>query len=409
MDVIIERCAGLDVHKQIVVASVRLPGENGKRMVVTETFSTMTQGLLALSDWLSSHGVTHVAMESTGVYWRPVYSILEADYDVLLVNARHVKNVPGRKTDVRDSEWLAQLLECGLLKSSFIPPPPIRDLRDLTRFRKVLIRERAHHANRIAKTLELANIKLGSVATDILGKTGRAIIEALIDGHDDPAYLAGLAQGLLKKKVDVLREAVTGKMTPHYAFMLKQQLGVVDDLAERIAEFDAHIEACMRPFDEAYRCVLSMPGIAGRAAEVILAEIGTDMARFPTAEHLCSWARVCPSNNESAGKRRPVRTGKANSWLRATLNEVAWAAVKTKSSYYRALYQRMKARQGPKKAIGAVQHAMLKALWHMLSRSVTHQDLGVDYFERGHVERISRHHVNRLEKLGYTVTIERAA
>jgi transposase len=227
MDVIIERCAGLDVRKQIVVASVRLPGESGKRTVVTETFSQMTQGLLALSDWLSSHGVTHAAMESTGVYWRPVYSILEADYDVLLVNARHVKNVPGRKTDVRDSEWLAQLLECGLLRSSLIPPPPIRDLRDLTRFRKVLIRERAHHSNRIAKTLELANIKLGSVATDILGKTGHAIIEALIDGHDAPAYLASLAQGLLKKKVDVLREAVTGKMTLHYAFMLKQQLGVV--------------------------------------------------------------------------------------------------------------------------------------------------------------------------------------
>lgn len=409
MEIVIERCAGLDVHKQVIVASVRLPGQGSKRLVETRTFSSMTEELLQLSDWLSQHGVTHVAMESTGVYWRPVYAILEHEFEVLLVNARHVKNVPGRKTDVRDSEWLAQLLECGLLKGSFIPPQPIRDLRDLTRYRKVLIRERGHHANRVAKTLELANIKLGSVVTDLMGKTGRAILEALIAGESDPDRLANLAQGLLKKKTVELREAVKGKVTPHYAFLLKQQLRVIDELAQRIEEFDTRIEECMRPFDEAYRCARSMPGIAERAAQAILAEIGTDMSCFPTAAHLASWARVCPGNNESAGKRRSSKTGKANTWLRATLNEAAWAAVKKKNSYYRALYQRMKTRQGPKKAIGAVQHAMLKALWHMLSRRVSHEDLGADYFDRRNVARVSHHHVRRLEQLGYHVTIEKAA
>jgi transposase len=409
MDVVIERCAGLDVHKQVIVGSVRVPGQGLKRQVHTQTFSSMTQELLKLSDWLASEGVTHVAMESTGVYWRPVYAILEGAFEVLLVNARHVKNVPGRKTDVRDSEWLAQLLECGLLKGSFIPPKPIRDLRDLTRYRKVLIRERGHHVNRVAKTLELANIKLGSVATDLMGKTGRAIIEALIAGETDPDRLADLAQGSLKKKRSALREAVKGKITPHYAFLLKQQLHVIDDLAHRIEEFDERIEACMRPLDDGYRCVLSMPGIAERAAQAILAEIGTDMSCFPTAAHLASWARICPSNNESAGKRRSTKTGKANSWLRATLNEAAWAAVKKKDSYYRALYQRMKARQGPKKAIGTVQHAMLRALWFMLSRRVLHQDLGVDYFTRSNVAKIRHHHIRRLEQLGCRVIIEEAA
>ncbi len=410
MDIIIERCAGLDVHKQVIVGSVRVPGQQRKRTVDTRTFSTMTEGLLELSDWLSSHEITHVAMESTGVYWRPVYAILEHEFEVLLVNARHVKNVPGRKTDVRDSEWLAQLLECGLLKGSFIPPQPIRDLRDLTRYRKTLIRERGHHVNRVAKTLELANVKLTCVVTDIMGKTGRTIIEALIQGHTDPQYLAGLAQGTLKKKAAELRQSVTGaRMSSHYAFLLEQQLQVIDNLSQRIDQFDARIEECMRPFDEAYQWALSMPGIAERAAQAILAEIGTDMTRFPSAGHLASWARICPSNNESAGKRRSSKTGKANSWLRATLNEAAWAAVKKKDSYYRALYQRMKPRQGPKKAIGAVQHAMLNALWHMLSRGVPHQDLGVDYFANRNVARTTRHYIRRLEQLGCRVTVDQAA
>lgn len=409
MEIIIERCAGLDVHKQVVVVSVRMPGEGGKRRVETQTFSSMSEELLKLSDWLSSHGVTHVAMESTGVYWRPVYALLEDEFEVLLVNARHVKNVPGRKTDVRDSEWLAQLLECGLLKGSFIPPRPIRDLRDLTRYRKVLIRERGHHVNRVEKTLELTNIKISSVVTDIMGKTGRAILQAVIAGETNPDRLADLAQGLLKNKKAALREAVKGKITPHYAFLLEQQLRIIDELTRRIEEFDARIEASMRPFDEAYRCAMSMPGIAERSAQAILAEIGTDMSRFPTPGNLVSWARVCPGNNESAGKRRSSATGKANGWLRATLNEAAWAAARTKNSYYRALYQRMKARQGPKKAIGAVQHAMLRALWYMLSRHVLHQDLGADYFTRNNVARVSRHHVRRLEQLGYRVTLEEAA
>ena len=409
MDVLLERCAGLDVHKRVVVATVRCPGPRGTRATVTQSFGTTTSSVLALSTWLAEQAVTHVAIESTGVYWRPIHVVLEADFTVLLVNARQVKHVPGRKTDVRDSAWLAQLLECGLLKASFIPPPPIRDLRDLTRYRKVLIRERAHHVNRVAKTLELAQIKLASVVTDLMGKTGRAILAALIAGHDDPAYLASLAQGLLKKKTGALEEAVVGRMTAHYAFLLTQQLRLIDDLADRIDEFDAQIERCIAPFADAAAIVCSAPGIAARASQAILAEIGTDMSRFPTAGHLASWARVCPGTHESAGKRQSSATGKANSWLRATLNEAAWAASRTKRSYYHALYHRMKARQGPKKAIGAVQHALLVALWHMLSRHVPHHDLGADYFRQHDGSRARRHHITRLEQLGYRVILEPAA
>ena len=267
MDVLLERCAGLDVHKRSVVATVRCPGSTGTRATVTQSFGTTTKSVLALATWLSEHAVTHVAIESTGVYWRPIHAVLEAAFTVLLVNARQVKHVPGRKTDVRDSAWLAQLLECGLLKASFIPPPPIRDLRDLTRYRKVLIRERAHHVNRVAKTLELAQIKLGSVITDLMGKTGRAILVALIAGHDDPVYLASLAQGLLKKKTAALQEAVVGRMTAHYAFLLTQQLRIIDDLTDRIDEFDTQIERCIAPFADAAAIVCSAPGIAALRAQ----------------------------------------------------------------------------------------------------------------------------------------------
>lgn len=411
MDVVYARCAGLDVHKATVVGCVRLPGpQREARRGETQTFATTTRGLLALADWLTAHEVTHVAMESTGVYWRPVYAVLEGSTELLLVNARHVKMVPGRKTDVRDCEWLAQLLECGLLRASFVPPPAVRDLRDLTRYRKVLIRERSDHVNRVAKTLELANIKLGCVVTDLMGKTGRAILEALIAGCDDPDTLAALAQGSLRKKRAELREAVVGRMTPHYAFLLQQQLALIDALAAHISQFDARIEAAMQPFAEAYALVQTMPGIAERAAQAILAETGVEMSRFPTADQFASWARLCPGNNESAGKRRPTTTGKGAPWLRATLQEAAWAAVKTKKSYYAALYYRLKARRGAKKAIVAVQHAMLVALWHMLTHRVPHRDLGRDYFDRRNQARIRRHHVRRLQQLGYQVLlVEEAA
>jgi transposase len=410
MEIVFERCAGLDVHKETVVACVRHPGD-GKRQRRGEvrTFSTVTRGLSELASWLQSEQITHVAMESTGVYWRPVYAVLEDQFEILLVNARHIKAVPGRKTDVRDCEWLAQLLECGLLRGSFVPPQAIRDLRDLTRFRKSLVHERTDHVNRIAKLLEMANIKLSSVATDIMGKTGRAILEALIAGQDDPEHLAQLAQGLLKKKTDLLREAVTGRMREHYRFMLRQQLKLIDALDGQISELDAQIELSMLPFAEAYRLLQTVPGVAQRSAQAILAEIGVDMSRFPSAAQLASWARVCPGNHESAGKRQPVSTGHGNRWLREILQEVAWAAARTKRSYYSAFYQRIRARHGTKKAIVAVQHSLLVAIWNMLSKSAAHEDLGADYFERRSKDQIRRHHVNRLKQLGYEVVIQEAA
>jgi transposase len=411
MDVVNARCAGLDVHKKTVVACVRLPGQRrGERRGETKTFATTMRGLSELRAWLLAHEVTDVAMESTGVYWRPVYAVLEGTVELVLVNARHVKMVPGRKTDVKDCEWLAHLLECGLLRGSFVPPPPLRDLRDLTRLRKALIRERGHHVNRIAKTLELAQFKIGSVITDHMGKTGRAILHALSTGIDDPARLAACAQGNLRKKRAALHEASVGRLTPHYAFLLQQHLSLIDTLDAHIATLDTRIEAAMAPFADEAALVRTMPGIAGRAAEAILAEIGVDMSRFPTAAHFASWARLCPGNHESAGKRHNTTTGKGATWLRATLQEVAWAAARSRKSYYRALYHRLKGRRGAKKAIVAVQHAMLIALWHMLKHRVAHHDLGVDYFDHRNTERVRRHHVRRLERLGYNVVlVEKAA
>lgn len=406
MDIVNARCAGLDVHKATVVAGVRVPGPRpGERRGETKTFATTTRGLRELADWLIAHGVTDVAMESTGVYWRPVYAALEGLVHLVLVNARHVKMVPGRKTDVKDCEWLAQLLECGLLRGSFVPPRAVRDLRDLTRLRKALIRERGHHVNRIAKTLELAHLKLSCVVTDLMGKTGRAILEALSAGIDDPDQLAEYAQGLLRKKRAALREALVGRLTPHYAFLLQQHLSLIDALDTHLATLEARIETAMAPFADTAALVQTMPGVAARAAQAILAETGVDMSGFPTPAHFASWARLCPGNHESAGKRHSTTTGKGATWLRATLQETAWAAVRSKKSYYRALYHRLKARRGAKKAIVAVQHAMLVALWHMLKHRVAHHDLGADYFERRNIARIRRHHVRRLEQLGYDVTL----
>lgn len=406
MEVVYACCAGLDVHKATVVACVRVPGPRpGERRGETKTFATTTGGLAELGDWLRGHGVTEVAMESTGVYWRPVYAGLETRVRVMLVNARHVKMVPGRKTDVRDCEWLAQLLECGLLRASFVPPRAVRDLRDLTRLRKALIRERGHHVNRIEKTLELAQIKLGCVVTDLMGKTGRAILPALSTGIDDPDQLADYAQGLLRKKRAALREALAGRLTPHYAFLLQQHLALIDTLDAHIATLDARIDEAMRPFADAAALVQTMPGVAIRAAQAILAETGMDMVAFPTSAHFASWAGLCPGNHESAGKRQPVSTGQGATWLRATRQESAWAAIRTKKSYYRALYHRLKGRGGAKKAVVAVQHAMLIALWPMLKHRVPHADLGADYFDRRTTERARRHHVRRLERLGYNVVL----
>ena len=409
MDVVNERCAGLDVHKKTVVACVRVPGLDRRRRKVTRTFSTTMAGLQALRDWLADHGVTRAAMESTGVYWRPVYAVLEPCFELLLVNARHVKHLPGRKTDVKDSEWLAQLLEHGLLRGSFIPPAPIRDLRDLTRRRKALSRDRAKEITRVAKTLELANVKLGSVVSDIMGVTGRAILKAMIEGEEDPQILAGLARGSLCRKRKELAEVVPGLMRDHHRFLLREQLETIDHLSERIRKLDARIEAVTRPFASAIELLESMPGVARLAAEAILAETGDDMSRFPTAGHFASWARVCPGNHESAGKRRSASTGKGNAWLRAALSQAAWAASRTKGSYYRALYHRHKARGGPKKAIVAVQHAMMVAIWHMFSRGTMHEDLGQDHFQGHDKKRRLRYLVGQLRRLGVDVPLEGAA
>ena len=409
MDVVNERCAGLDVHKKTVVACVRVPGLDRRRRKATRTFSTTMAGLHALRDWLADHGVTRAAMESTGVYWRPVYAVIEPCIELLLVNARHVKHLPGRKTDVKDCEWLAQLLEHGLLRGSFIPPAPIRDLRDLTRRRKALSRDRGKEITRVAKTLELANVKLGSVVSDIMGVTGRAILKAMIDGEEDPKILAGLARGSLCRKRKELAEVVPGLMRDHHRFLLREQLETIDHLSERIRKLDARIEAVTRPFAPAIELLESMPGVARLAAEAILAETGDDMSRFPTAGHFASWARVCPGNHESAGKRRSASTGKGNAWLRAALSQAAWAAARTKGSYYRTLYHRHKARGGPKKAIVVVQHAMMVAIWHMFSRGTMHEDLGPDHFQGHDKKRRLRYLVGQLRRLGVDVTLEGAA
>jgi transposase len=406
MDVVNPRCAGLDVHKATVVACVRGPDtRRSARHAETKTFSTTVGGLTQLREWLLGHGVTTAALESTSVYWRPVYAALEDRVELVLVNARHVKMVPGRKTDVRDCEWLAHLLECGLLRASLVPPRAIRDLRDLTRLRKSLVRERGHHVNRIAKILELAQLKLSCVVTDIMGKTGRAILEALALGIDDPAQLAAGAQGSLRKKRAELREAVRGGLTPHYAFLLQQHLSLIDTLDTHLVAIDARIEGAMVPFAAEAALGETIPGIATRSAQAIVAETGVDMSRFPTAAHLASWARLCPGNHESAGKRHAAGTGKGATWLRATLQETAWAAARTKKSYYHALFHRLRARAGAKKAIVAVQHAIIVALWHILKKRVAHHDLGADSFDRRNTDRLRRHHIRRLERLGYSVVL----
>ena len=330
MDLIHECCAGLDVHKKTVVACVRRTGPDGAVVRQTRTYRTVTVDLIALADWLDAQGVTHVAMESTGVYWKPVFHLLEGRFEVLLVNARHVKTVPGRKTDVKDAEWLAQLLQYGLLRASFIPPPPIRVLRDLTRQRAQLVHDRAGVANRVHKVLEDANIKLSGVASDVLGVSGRAMLAAMIDGKDDPEALAGLARGKLRQKADELKEALLGLVTDHHRFQLRMLLHQFDQLDDLIAQYGARIEEAAAPFTDAAARLETIPGVGGRAAEVILGEIGTDMTAFPTAGHLASWAGLCPGNNESAGKRRTGKTTKGSQWLRTVLVQVAWAASHTR-------------------------------------------------------------------------------
>jgi len=409
MTALIDRCAGLDVHKRSVMATVRIPDGAGGRPVITEMFGTTTVDLLTLRDWLESHGVTHVAMESTGIYWKPVFYTLEDGFTVLLVNAHHLTHVPGRKSDVTDSAWIAQLLENGLLRGSSVPPPPIRDLRDLTRYRKTQIQERTRAVNRLQKVLEEAGLKLTSVLADIMGLSGRAIVHALAGGASDPAVLADLARGRLRGKLPALRQALQGRFRPPHAFRREQMLAKIDFLEEIIATCSARIEDHLAPVGQKLPHLETIPGVKRRTAEVILAETGGDMRQFPSDGHLCSWGGVCPCQEESAGKRRPPRTRPGNPWLRQALIEAGTAASRTKGTALSALYQRIKRRRGHQKAVVAVAHQILTITYHLLSRDTTYHELGADYFQRRHRERHVRRHIQQLEQLGYRVTLEPAA
>ena len=401
MQVMYERCAGLDVHKKTVVACVLTP--EGQE---TRTFGTMTAELLALADWLLACGCTHVAIESTGDYWKPVFNILEGTCEVILVNAQHVKAVPGRKTDVKDAAWLAELLQHGLLRASFIPPVAQRELRDLTRYRSTFIRERVTLINRVQKLLEDANIKLASVASDIMGVSGRAILAALLAGHTEPQALADLAKGRLRTKRELLAQALDGRVKPHHRFVLTELLCQIDGLDETIARFDAQIQAVYGSFEEAVGLLDTIPGVARHTAEMLVAEIGTDMSRFPSADHLAAWAGVAPGHHESAGKRTSGKTRKGNRFLRTTLVQAAHAAVRTKQTYLSAQYRRLASRRGKKRAILAVAHTILVMAYYMLQRQEPYREAGADFFDRLQPEDTARRLVKRLEHLGYHVVLQ---
>jgi transposase len=401
MQVMYERCAGLDVHKKTVVACVLTP--EGQE---TRTFGTMTAELLVLADWLLTCGCTHVAIESTGDYWKPVFNILEGTCEVILVNAQHVKAVPGRKTDVKDAAWLAELLQHGLLRASFIPPVAQRELRDLTRYRSTFIQERVTLINRVQKLLEDANIKLASVASDIMGVSGRAILAALLAGHTDPQALADLAKGRLRTKRELLAQALDGRIKPHHRFVLTELLCQIDGLDETVARFDAQIQAVYGSFEEAVGLLDTIPGVARHTAEMLVAEIGTDMSRFPSADHLAAWAGVAPGHHESAGKRTSGKTRKGNRFLRTTLVQAAHAAVRTKHTYLSAQYRRLASRRGKKRAILAVAHSILVMAYYMLQRKQPYCEAGADFFDRLQPEDTARRLVKRLEQLGYHVVLQ---
>jgi transposase len=407
MDTIFARVAGLDVHQKFITVGVRCRLETGKLFAEVRTFGTMTRDLLALADYLEALGVTHVALESTGVLWKPVWNILEGRFELLLVNPRHVKQVPGRKSDVSDAEWIAQLLQCGLLRGSFVPKRELREFRDLTRFRAQLASEQTRLANRIHKVLEDANIKLGAVASDILGKSGRAMLRALIRGERQPHKLADLAEGRLRAKIPELKLALEGHFTEHHRFLIEHLLGHLDELERRVDEISERIAKCLRPLldDARLERLDAIAGVNRTTIENVIAEIGVDMSVFPDETHLSSWAGICPGNEESAGKRLRSRTTRKNRWLRRALVEAAWAAGRTKNSYLGAQYRRLGPRRGKKRALLAVGHSLLVILYHMLKYEREYQDLGADYFDRLEPERLRRYLVKRLERLGYQVSL----
>lgn len=409
MELLHKRCAGLDVHKTNVVACVRLVSRKRTRRKI-ETFSTTTEGLLQLGDWLAEHEVTHAVMESTGVYWKPVWHVLEGSVGLTLANANEVRSLPGRKSDVQDSQWLADLLAHGLLKRSFVPEREVDELRQLTRTRKQFVRERTAHTQRIDKILQDANIKLRSVLSEVLGKSGRAILEAMIEEkEDDPKKLAELALGSARKKRAQLEKALRGFVRDHHRFMLRQELNLIDALDKSIAAIESQIDEVLLPFaEEEAELLQSMPGLGKAAARVIIAEIGTDMSRFPHAGHLVSWAGLCPRSDESAGKHRSTRIRKGNTWLKTTLVQCAWSAIR-REGYLRSKFYRLRARGGPMKAIVAVAHSMLVAIYHMLTSKSVYRDLGADFFERRDRQRLTDKHKRRLEKLGWEVDLRESS
>ncbi len=406
MQVVYERCCGLDIHKRTVVACMIVPGVTGQVSKEVHSFGTMTDDLLTLSDWLLSNRVTHVAMESTGVFWKPIYNLLESSFELLLANPQHIKAVPGRKTDVRDCEWIADLLRHGLLQGSFVPDQGQREVRELTRYRTQLIRERSSEVNRLQKTLEGANIKLASVATDIMGVSGRQILSALVEGQSDERTMAELAKGRMREKIPQLEGALRGRFQPHQRFMVAQQLAHIDFLDESIEKVGGEIEARMAPFEWALDLLVTIRGVGRRTAEVLIAEIGVDMSRFPTSRHLASWAGMCPGNHESAGKRKSGRTRKGNVWLRTALVEAAQGAGRCKESYLSAQYHRIARRGGSNKAAVAVGHSILVIVYKMLQHRTTYQDLGGNYFDERDRAARERRLVRNLEQLGYKVTVE---
>jgi len=405
MRIVYAHCCGLDVHKKSISACLLTANEAGATQQHIRRFGTVTRELLELCDWLRSNHVTHVAMESTGVYWKPVWNILEASFTILLVNAQHVKSVPGRKTDAKDCQWIADLLQHGLLRGSFVPPSPIRQLRDLTRTRVSLRQDHTAVANRMQKILEDANIKLASVATDWLGVSGRIILSRMLDGEQDVGKLANLCRGRLRDKIAEMQLALEGRMTEHHRWMLRLQREQLDFLETQIAKLDAKIQQEMQVNQEAVDLCTTIPGIDAIAASNLIAEIGVNMDQFPSAAHLVSWAGLCPGNNESAGKRLSGKSRNGNTWLRRSLCQAAWAASHSKNTYLSAQFHRLAARKGKKRAIVAVGHTILVIVFHMLKNHQPYRDLGADYFDHRNVEQLKRTLIRRLQRLGLQVLI----
>jgi transposase len=409
MEVVYSHCCGLDVHKKTVVACLFTPAAPGQPAKEIRTFSTMTADLLTLADWLTAAGCTHVAMESTGVYWKPVYNLLEGLFELLVVNAQHIKAVPGRKTDVGDAEWIADLLRHGLLRGSFVPPPEQREVREVTRYRITLVRERARHINRLQKVLEDANLKLAGVATDITGVSARAMLEALLAGEGDPAVLADLARGRLREKRAALEAALAGRVRAHHRFLLAEELSHLDYLDEAVGRATTEIEERLRPFEQQIQQLDAVPGLSVRTAQVVVAELGVDLGRFPSAGHLASWAGLCPGNHVSAGKRQRGTTRPGNPWLRQALMEAAHGAARSKGTVLAAQYGRLARRMGRRKALVAVAHSILVIIYQLLTTGEAYQELGAHYYEERDRAAIERSLVRRLERLGHTVTLTRKA